>query len=445
MSVETLLTGVHFLMAGSFLINNKKVDHDGGSAAESPSFEMDFSKDKLTFHKAAVDIRTSESCRVRYDDLNDVDICSPIFNHRRAVVLVMSQTGRQLCDVLLDQTILPGVGNIIKNEALFDSGVKPDSKVEELSEEHVIHLVKMTRDFSMIFLKCRRQGTNLGKFLKIYNKGKCSQCDGKVVRCRQGDDSARMTFFCGNCQDNNLVMKTKRTLPTKNSLLGWVQPGQAPSTPEQEWSCAACTFINSDSKMNCGMCFTAKPCTQGVSVTSLTSLNLTPKMSDITSPKTSTTVLAAPPTGASLAGKIKSGQSSGFGHPQKRKSTDTPRQEIPPKQRKTDQETHVSSKDDSKIPLCPGHKKKCTLREVFKNGDNRGRWFFSCPLRGPQKCKHFQWADELFPFCEAHGKRCTLRTVLKQGPNNGRQFFVCAVSKSKVKCNTFQWASGFET
>jgi len=33
--------------------------------------------------------------------------------------MVMEQTGRQLCDVLLDQTILPGVGNIIKNEVLF--------------------------------------------------------------------------------------------------------------------------------------------------------------------------------------------------------------------------------------------------------------------------------------------------------------------------------------
>ena len=30
--------------------------------------------------------------------------------------MVMEQQGRQVCDVLLDQLILPGVGNIIKNE-----------------------------------------------------------------------------------------------------------------------------------------------------------------------------------------------------------------------------------------------------------------------------------------------------------------------------------------
>ncbi|XP_033730795.1 endonuclease 8-like 3, partial [Pecten maximus] len=107
---------VHFLMAGSFLINHKKLDHDGGSQAEAPTFEMDFSKDKLTFHKASVDIRSSESCKQKYDNLNELDICSPVFNHRRVVTLFMSQTGRQVCDVLLDQTVLPGVGNIIKNE-----------------------------------------------------------------------------------------------------------------------------------------------------------------------------------------------------------------------------------------------------------------------------------------------------------------------------------------
>lgn len=39
--------------------------------------------------------------------------------------------GRMLCDVLLDQAVMPGVGNIIKNEALFDSGLQPAVKVRE--------------------------------------------------------------------------------------------------------------------------------------------------------------------------------------------------------------------------------------------------------------------------------------------------------------------------
>ena len=31
---------------------------------------------------------------------------------------------RLICDVIMDQEILPGVGNIIKNEALFDAGLE---------------------------------------------------------------------------------------------------------------------------------------------------------------------------------------------------------------------------------------------------------------------------------------------------------------------------------
>ena len=60
--------------------------------------------------------RPAAICKQKYQDLNNLDICSPVFNFKRAIAMVMEQQGRQVCDVLLDQLILPGVGNIIKNE-----------------------------------------------------------------------------------------------------------------------------------------------------------------------------------------------------------------------------------------------------------------------------------------------------------------------------------------
>jgi endonuclease VIII-like 3 len=63
--------------------------------------------------------RSLEACKQKYDELNDLDICSPVFNFPRAVALVKEQQDRLVCDVLLDQLILPGVGNIIKNEVLL--------------------------------------------------------------------------------------------------------------------------------------------------------------------------------------------------------------------------------------------------------------------------------------------------------------------------------------
>ena len=63
--------------------------------------------------------RPSVACRQKHFNLKDLDICSPTFNHKRAVMEMMLEQERQLCDVLLDQDILPGVGNIIKNEVVI--------------------------------------------------------------------------------------------------------------------------------------------------------------------------------------------------------------------------------------------------------------------------------------------------------------------------------------
>lgn len=64
--------------------------------------------------------------------MEDLDVCSPKFSFLRAESEIKQQKGRMLCDVLLDQAVLPGVGNIIKNEALFDSGLHPAVKVGEI-------------------------------------------------------------------------------------------------------------------------------------------------------------------------------------------------------------------------------------------------------------------------------------------------------------------------
>lgn len=141
--------------------------------------------------------RLSDDCEQKVKAMESLDICSPKFSFSRAVEAVKREGARMLCDVLLDQAVLPGVGNIIKNEALFDSGLNPAVKVQltlcrtntklsislsdvtdewmfytlfilgcylliissallkvrQLTSEQVHHLVKMTRDFTLLFYK----------------------------------------------------------------------------------------------------------------------------------------------------------------------------------------------------------------------------------------------------------------------------------------------------
>lgn len=125
-------------------------------------------------------------------------------------------------------------------------------------------------------------------------------------------------------------------------------------------------------------------------------------------------------------------------------------------------------------PCCTSHRRPSVLRVVHKEGENKGRQFYSCSLPRENKCNFFQvtrrkknklvclgfffhflqkfkskettlffppllqWADLDFPSCH-HGKRCLMRTVLKLGPNNGRNFYTCSFQQGK-QCDFFQWA-----
>lgn len=74
--------------------------------------------------------RNSKESQQRVRMMEELDVCSPKFSFSRAESEVKMQRDRMLCDVVLDQRVLPGVGNIIKNEALFDSGLHPAVKVK---------------------------------------------------------------------------------------------------------------------------------------------------------------------------------------------------------------------------------------------------------------------------------------------------------------------------
>nr|XP_022309457.1 endonuclease 8-like 3 isoform X2 [Crassostrea virginica] len=485
---------VHFLMAGSFRVNGQALDKDYGKLTETPSLQVNFNADVLTFYKSAAQIRDSESCRTRYNDLNDLDICSPVFNHQRAVAMVMEQTDRQVCDVLLDQSLLPGVGNIIKNEALFDSGIKPSSK-------------------------CRKTGSNLNQYMKIYNKRKCGQCEGKVTITRIGEDSERVTYYCPQCQNNTLRSQVK-VLPCKNSLLGWVQSASQKThenstnqktdgnstnqktdgnstnqKTEEEWTCPFCTLINKGTQLSCEACLAERAVTEsdkgklGLKRKSSTSLDCSEQKTkrlkgsvndcDV-STNDSLTLLQNGQHHSGLSGYGNSHSASphqlkhtagvntkaGSKHQQLvnanksgvNSNAGSKNKELSNNQYNTNktQKTNVrgsavqmtggtaqQGQGTSKIPWCPGHSKPCSMTQSRKKGDNYLRWFFTCGVYPRSKqCKFFKWADESFPICPNHGKPAAFRTVMKEGPNNGRKFFACPLPKQK-QCGYFEWAEGF--
>ena len=113
-------------------------------------------------------------------------------------------------DILMDQTIVAGLGNIYVNECLFLSKTSPfklGSKITFKNSEVIVYCIKLIIKKAIL-----KGGTSirdhiqpdgkLGYFknnLKVYGKDKknCNFCDQKIKLIKQ---SNRSTYFCEFCQ-----------------------------------------------------------------------------------------------------------------------------------------------------------------------------------------------------------------------------------------------------
>jgi endonuclease-8 len=103
--------------------------------------------------------------------------------------------GREIGDALLDQEIIAGIGNAIRVEALFQAGISPWRKVEELSPAELELVVEENeRVMRVSMAKGRRP-----RAIYRANRTGCPRCGGPVSSRGQGDDN-RTAYWCANCQ-----------------------------------------------------------------------------------------------------------------------------------------------------------------------------------------------------------------------------------------------------
>ncbi|KAJ7326794.1 hypothetical protein JRQ81_016553 [Phrynocephalus forsythii] len=475
---------IHFGMNGSLRLNANGREN---RSKELSVVEIQLTADLVTFYDATVELRNAADSEQKIRMLGDLDICSSKFSFLRAESEIKKQNDRMVCDVLLDQAILPGVGNIIKNEALFDSGLHP-------------------------VVKCRKTGSALYKYYKVYKRPSCGQCRGKITVCRLGENN-RMTYFCPQCQKDNPQLHSKHPLknanisfifpsmdsklPGRNSLIGWAYSRrscfkeQVTQKSEEEWACMLCTLINKASGKKCDACLTPRPEVKNIqSDEALAAFNsdlIKYPCNNFGKPKTEIKINRKTAFGtatlvltdfASNSVQAKHGSAdltidgsspcdysrndfnSSYDYTvnsarpfsyqynsskpaQKKQKIDYSSSEGSLTENLTSRAPPDNMSDGSCTlntvrPRCSKHNRLCVLRIVRKDGENKGRQFYACPLPGEARCNYFEWADQHFPFCN-HAKRCIMRTVLKIGPNNGRNFFVCPLGKER-QCDFFQWA-----
>ena len=182
---------IHLLMFGSYRIDERK---------ETPlRLALGFADGELNFY----------ACSVRYleGDLDDLynwradvmpEQCDPALARRK----LRAMPGMPVCDALLDQDVFAGVGNIIKNEVLFDIRVHPLSKNGALPARKLRELLDEARQYSFEVLEWKK-ALVLRKHWLAHNKSVCPRDHVPFQRAYLGR-THRRSFFCECCQKKYL-------------------------------------------------------------------------------------------------------------------------------------------------------------------------------------------------------------------------------------------------
>lgn len=180
---------IHFLMFGSYRINNPRENRD-------PKMLLTFPKgDKIYFYSCAIK-RIDENIEDAYDW--SIDIMSKKWKPGKALAKLEAKPQGMVCDVLMDQTIFSGIGNIIKNEVLYNLKLHPEQRVGDLSAEELKALVKAARHYSLQFYKWKKIG-QLKRHWQIFRKKDCPYEHGELIKRKTGRGE-RMSFYCEICQ-----------------------------------------------------------------------------------------------------------------------------------------------------------------------------------------------------------------------------------------------------
>ena len=194
---DTFALRVHFMLWGTFAATVRGTSVTGDyRRSGSPRLVLTFSNGEITIWSASLKFVEDAAARRDYDFT--ADIMSDTWDPKAAFRKARAFPREEIADVLLDQAIFAGVGNIIKNEVLFRTRTSPFTRAGKISDRKLRAIIADARVFSMRFLELRRIFA-LRKNLEIYRRSACPNCHGKVYRRVHGE-RGRRSFFCASCQ-----------------------------------------------------------------------------------------------------------------------------------------------------------------------------------------------------------------------------------------------------
>jgi endonuclease-8 len=194
---DTFALRIHFMLWGSFEAEIEGCWVTGDyRRARTPRLALRFENGVINTYNCSIRLIESRNAKRDYDF--SIDIMSSKWDPAAALKRVNAQAGQEVADVLLDQAIFAGVGNIIKNEVLSLARVAPQRRVRDISTRDLKTLIEETRAFSKQFYRWRKKFM-LTKNLRAHRRAACPHCGARLTRAKTGARQ-RWAYWCPLCQ-----------------------------------------------------------------------------------------------------------------------------------------------------------------------------------------------------------------------------------------------------
>jgi DNA-formamidopyrimidine glycosylase len=137
------------------------------------------------------------------DVISDDTLTPEIFAKR-----MLNKANRTICEALMDQSVVAGIGNYLRAEILFSCGIDPWRNVTDISSQEYVGLCEESKRIS--HQSYTSQGASIKSYRNVNGSTGASQFSFKVyarTRCpkdheirRERDEGDRMVHWCPQCQ-----------------------------------------------------------------------------------------------------------------------------------------------------------------------------------------------------------------------------------------------------
>src|SRR5205085_12256755 len=135
------------------------------------------------------------------------DLLGADFDLEETTRRIRERGDEEIADVLLNQRVIAGIGNVFKSEVLFLANVSPFRRVTEVSDEELQKILTLSRRLLQRNVPpgARERRTtdraHPAEALWVYSRRgePCRKCGARIEYRKQGRD-VRGTYWCPKCQ-----------------------------------------------------------------------------------------------------------------------------------------------------------------------------------------------------------------------------------------------------